>query len=292
MIKLNATAREVLLNGSSLSPEERAAKEANFYTRIRVQNGLLKMTETRRLDDVNKILVPFIRSRWADETLQVLDVGVSSGVTTMELAAALRASSRPFKIVGTDLCIEASLLSYGQHLHVLCDRKGQALQFELMGFPISNYLGTSFSSWSRRLVPVIFARVLFGLLALSIVHSLIGRPSTRPVRLLTGSGREDPDVQFIEENLFDIDVHGWQYHLIRAANILNPRIFSTPQLHQAIHLLRSRLKTGGLLLIVRSHDDGSNHGACYELQSDHTFRPVISFGSGCEVDSVVRSAVS
>lgn len=287
MFTRNATAREVLLSGASLNPEDRAVKEENFFSRIPLQNGHFKMTSANRLDDVIEIIVRHIRGRWSDEILRVLDVGVSSGITTIELAEALRRSGRLFKIVGTDLCIEASLLSYGRHLHVLCDRQGQALQFELLGFPVSNYLGTGFWSWLRRIVPVLFARVLFGLLAFPPIRRLIGPPLVRPVRLLTGRWQDDPDVEFVQEDLFGEITNGSQYHFIRAANILNRRIFSTAQLRRAIGLLRARLRTGGSLLILRTHEDRSNHGALYDLQNDGSFRRVVSFGEGCEVEPVL-----
>src|SRR5579872_4239688 len=252
----NATAREVLLSGASLTPEDRAVKEANFFTRIRMHNGLYKMTDTKRLDDVNEVMVRHILGRWSDEVLQVLDVGVSSGITTIELAEALRRSGRSFKIVGTDLCIEAFLLSHGSHLHVLCDERGKALQFEILGFPISNYLGTGLGAYLRRGLPVVFARALFAAFAFPLTRRLARPPLSRPVRLLTGRWQDDSDVEFVQEDLFDEISKGTQYHLIRAANILNPRIFSPAQLRRAIDLLRARLKEGGFLLIVRTLEDG------------------------------------
>jgi hypothetical protein len=286
----SSTAREVLLGGDSLSPEDRVVKEERFFQRIRLQNGLFKVTAAHRLDDVNEVVLRYIQSRWSAETLQVLDVGVSSGITTIELAEALQRSGRKFKIVGTDLCIEASFLSYGWHLNVLLDQQGRPLQFELLGFPISNYFGARVSMWIRRTIPVLFARFLFKVLASPVARRLIGPPYQKPVRLLTGRWRDYPEVEFVQEDLFAEVPNRFQYHLIRAANILNHRLFSNAQLRRAIDLLRVRLKVGGLLLVVRTQEDGSNHGACYELLPDSSLRNVLSLGRGCEVDSVILGA--
>jgi hypothetical protein len=250
-----------------------------------MSNGLSKTTFARRLDDVNDLMLKSVRGRWPDDTLCVLDVAVSSGVSTLELAEAMRREGLTFKIIGTDVSVEGSLLSYGRPFHVLCDGRGKALQFEILGYPVSNYVGTGVT-FCRRCVPVLAGRALFRLLT-SLPVRRLAVPACKPIRLLTEGCQRDPDVTIVEEDLFNPKGDGFTCHVIRAANILNPSIFSRTQLAQAIDHLRHRLKPRGILFIVRTEDDGSNNGGCYELQGNGAFRRLDLLGNGCDIEWAV-----
>ena len=112
-------------------------------------------------------------------------------------------------------------------------------------------------------------------------------PSVKPTRLLTKRWRQEPDVKFVEEDLFAAPTSRGRFHIVRACNVLNPRVFSRDQLICAMENLGSQLKPGGFMIVGRTNDDGTNHGACYELQNDGTFQRASSFGEGCEVESVL-----
>jgi hypothetical protein len=108
-----------------------------------------------------------------------------------------------------------------------------------------------------------------------------------PIPLLTEGWQSDPDVTIVEEDLFNSGSASSMHHIIRAANVLNPDIFSKAQLSRAIDRLRHRLRPGGVLFIARTHADGSNHGGCYELQGDGTLRRLNLLGKGCDVEWAV-----
>jgi hypothetical protein len=286
MSKTNPTAREVFITKPFLNKADRFCFEENLFKRLRMSNGLDKTTWMRRFDDVNELLLKLIADRWAGESVNILDVAVSSGVSTVELAKAMRRAGFAIKIVGTDVSNEATLLSYGRPFHVLYNRKGKALQFEILGFPVANYAGKGIT-FLRRGLPVLACRALFHLLNIRFVRRLAA-PSSEMIRLITDECQNDPDITIIEEDLFHPGDVCSTYHVVRAANILKPEIFSNVQLAQAIDKLRRRLKPGGILILVRTKDeDRTNHGCCYELRPDGTFRQLQQVGRGCDVERFV-----
>jgi hypothetical protein len=285
--KAHPTVRDVFVDGVFHTAEDRLRTEEHFFGRLRLPNGLFKTTATHRFDDINPTLLDCIRRLWPDEQLEVLDVAVASGITTLELADAMRKDGRSFRILATDAYIEGSLLSYGRRFEVLLDPRGRVLHFDMLGYPVANYLGTGVQ-FCRRFVPVFLGRVLFRVLRFTGIHRLV-QPTSTPIRLLTGRWHNERDVTFIEEDLFAAVADRPRFHIIRAANVLNPSVFSRAELERAIDLLRVRLRLGGILCIIRSHLDGSNHGAVYGLR-DGSFCRVATFGEGCELEAFLRMA--
>lgn len=288
MSKKRPTTSEIFVAGAPCHAEEALTWERNYFAQLLLPNGLYKTTCEHRLDDVNLALLECLRGRWPNEPVSLLDIGVSSGITTLELASALRQSGRSFSIVGTDACIESTLSSYGRSFHVLRDSRRNILQFEVLGVSLGNYSGSGWQ-FCYRVVPVLFARALCRVLTLPGVRRL-AVPESKPIRLLNRRWREEPDVTFIEEDLFTPPIQLGQYHVVRVCNVLNLSVFSQAQLTSAVQNLAARLKPDGLLIVARTRNDGTNHGTCYNFQSDGTFQRGRSFGTGCEIESVILDA--
>jgi hypothetical protein len=118
--------------------------------------------------------------------------------------------------------------------------------------------------------------------------------SARPVLLVGPAVRQHANrydgVHFLE---FDVlrpppQPEGSPYRVIRAANILNKAYFADEVLTQAICNLLALLDDGGLLIIVRTHADGSNHASAY-VREDARLRRVLRVGSGSECDPLIEA---
>src|ERR1035438_4568778 len=81
-MKKRPTTEEVFFNDLPECPEQDAL-EAQFFQRVLLPNGTFKTTASRRLDDLNDFLLPYLR-QLADRPLRIMDVGASSGVSTVE----------------------------------------------------------------------------------------------------------------------------------------------------------------------------------------------------------------
>ena len=260
---------------AELDADAADALEKRFFNQLVLANGTLKTTFARRLTDVDALCKDYLGA--FGEPVRLLDVAVSSGVTTWEWMQALDAAGIDFELDAFDLCVDASIVSLGERLHVLCDSGGRPLQFEVAGRTIENTFGEDWGRRLRRAVPVAALRAWFALRSGSAGNRI-------PVQLVTRHLREPGRVRVFEHDLQNIDALESRYVMIRAANILNLAYFDRRFLEKSIVGLASRLVDGGYLCIVRTHDDGTNHGTLFQRKHSG-LEVVVRIGEGSEVEA-------
>src|SRR3954447_2109333 len=97
--------------------------EVKFFSSIKLSNGTFKSTYSGRYKELNRELVQLLaRSRAAID--QVLDVGVSSGTTTLELLHDLREAGFSPRITATDFLVEAYIVPLYPSCRALVDGDG------------------------------------------------------------------------------------------------------------------------------------------------------------------------
>jgi hypothetical protein len=117
---------------TAVNSQEQESLEYEFFVRVVLPNGTVKSTRANRLDDLNHAALPYI-ARIAERPVKIMDVGVSSGVSTLEWHEHLSAEHIACDITGTDLTIYASLVSLGPQLAVLIDANRNILHLDLFG---------------------------------------------------------------------------------------------------------------------------------------------------------------
>src|SRR5437588_7503673 len=108
------TARELYTATPVDSAELQEILETQFFSSIRLKNGTYKFTYSRRLDDLNELTRKVIPP---NRPLEVMDVAVSSGVSTLEWIADLNSAGIEHRMTAGDLTMTALLLSFGNNLH-------------------------------------------------------------------------------------------------------------------------------------------------------------------------------
>src|SRR2546423_1557373 len=93
------------------SSAEQEFLERQFFDRVILPNGTFKTTSARRLDDLNQAVLPHL-ARIPERTLKIMDVSISSGVSTLEWYDFLLENGIRVEMVGTDLTVYASLVSF------------------------------------------------------------------------------------------------------------------------------------------------------------------------------------
>lgn len=266
-----------------MPPAEADPVEADFYARLKMRNGTFKLTRPNRFQSVEDAFAPEIERR-ASTIREVLDVGVSTGVTTLDLDAMLAASGVTATLTATDLYIEAQIVDLAGGVRVLADSSGWPLQFDLFGRPIR--------SWTRRLdyatlafLPLAAARAV----ARARLPGAIAKGRTRPVRMVTRRAEAESRVTFEENDLFaHTGAFADRFDLVRAANILNLNYFDTETIRLGLENLRHYLRgPGALLWIARTEEDGHNTATLFELGTDRRFTVVASVGGGSEIEPIV-----
>ncbi len=283
--------------GASPVQDER---EKRFFGYIRLSNGVSKTTESHRMGDVDQA-VSEVCCRIGLTPRAVLDVAVSSGVSTCEWVESLNRAGWYPEVTATDLTMYAYLVELFPGCDALVDREGFPLQFDVGGialrpwsprryYLLGNYLWTS---GYRALFAWLAKRcdLTARLKALNGGVPPDGDPLIKAkVPMVTEQLRHRHDIELLDDDIFAPSppcLKG-RFDVIRAANILNLAYFPRPRLQEAVRNLRIRLSgPSALLVVVRTLDAGDNHGTIFRLDDQGRFQPVERIGRGSEIEREV-----
>jgi hypothetical protein len=255
------------------------ANEAEFFAGIRLANMTFKTTAPGRMRELDAIIVRLARDRgWHRPA--VLDVGVSSGVTTLDLLEAMTSSGLDPTIIATDMTVKAAILAIAPGIRVLVDVAGRPLQYDFFGLGIR--------AWNRRL------DYLTGYYLLTKVAELLvlrfQKSHLKDVKLISRricSAKSVADI--VEDDLIVRNpTFENRFDIIRAANILNLSYFDVVKLRLMIENLKAYARAPGALFVIsRTHQDGANHGTIFQISSDNVLHIVERIGNGSEIEAII-----
>lgn len=271
-------ASQILENRAAVSiPDEDA-----FFAKLRLPNGTFKTTGNGRLVPVDKWLM----SHLPTSDLRLLDVAVSSGITTVDLMDALQTTGHRATVTACDLCINGYIRTPSPGFELLFDSRGHVLQlctpFGVRGRP-HNPQGS--------LARTALASVIRAVEWKSGMQVSGPRASDRPVQLVSQRLKARKDVEIVEHDLFQVrPAWAGQFDVIRAANILNQDYFDDAQLSHLVRVLGGYLRTNGLLLVARTNDAGETVASLVRLTDSGQFELVDRYGAGSGIESLVLAA--
>ncbi len=281
------TARELYVLRRRLSAED----ECSFFTSLRLRNGTFRTTHVRRLDDLNHLLLSLLPDA---HPLRIMDVAVSSGVTTLEWSEALTAAGIAHRITAGDVVLKAFLISFRKYVHVLVDKTGHPLQFEFWGRAVPNPMTRRVHRLYRPLVAYVKAQLVKHFASVSkacettptreIIRE--GGLICRPLILLSPTLGRPAHVEFVDDDIQHNDGLLGRFHVVRAANILNKVYFSDDVMLGMLANLRARLQANGLLVVCRSTHDGINEATVFRLRETGRLETIARLGGGSEVESL------
>jgi hypothetical protein len=261
------SARSVLLG--TVSPEQEAA----FFSNLLLPSGAYKTTFPGRFADLDGRVADLLADR---ETLRLLDVGVSSGVTTLEWVEALEARGLHCSAVAADLVVNARLAQAPLLGELLVDGQGRFLQ-------CAGGLGV-------RMRPYPKGRRRLAAWALDAAAKRASSEGTRgeAVRLVTPRLVRRQRCEVVEYDVF-VDRPEWRgrFDAVRAANLLNLAYFSSEAIRSAIGLLVTYLAPEGLLVLCRTEiETRENHASILRLRSEGRLETAARLGEGSEVEDL------
>lgn len=245
--------------------------ERRFFAKLRLPNGTWKTTYPNRLDDLNEQLLDLLPR---GHELELMDVGVSSGVSTVEWSDQLLANGLSHRLVAGDIHPDGRLLSRGGWLAVLFDGSGREPLLLELG-PLSVPLRSD-----RRLV-----RIARPLLA-PILRALA--PRARPVPLVSPRLLRRPEIELVRDDATGPGRFPARFDAVRVANLLQPAYFDEPTIGRIAANLRERLRDGGLLAVCRTDEDGINRATIFRRRGEG-LTPEASLNGGSEVEDLVLS---
>ena len=282
------TAREILLGKPTGTATQQEEKERTFFGSIRLKNGTYKYTFSHRLDDLNRLVNNLLPRR----LLRIMDVAVSSGISTLEWMESLDQLGIEHVMVGGDSTMNGFLISVGRDSHVLTDATGYPLQFDLSGHAVPNPPGKR--NFLRYLLRLAILRCALHFQFSSAIRKQVatGGPnwmSCKRTTLLSPRIQMRRNFVAVQDDITIDELHCERFDVLRAANILNLAYFDASTLSTILVKLRERLVPGGLLVVCRTHADNENHATVFRLEGSGAFCVLARLGGGSEIESLVLS---
>ena len=275
------------------SSAEQEFLERKFFNRVVLPNGTLKTTNAHRLDDLNRAVLPYL-PRIPGRALKVMDVSISSGVSTLEWHDSFSENGIRIEMVGTDLTVYASLISFGTQLAALIDRDRNILHLDIFGrgLPPSS---RGFSNLAAGMIRMLFQA---GMRIDAKLPPLQGRVreaaqgrvlKCEPVTLLSRGVSERETLQVVEDDLLGDERPEFRnaFHVLRAANILNFAYFPEDVLARIARKLKMRLKPNGVLIVCRTTQEGKNNGTIFEAPAGASLKVLSRLGQGSEIEDLL-----
>jgi hypothetical protein len=232
----------------ALSELKSAALRAHVFTHLFTSNETSKQTYAGRFQDLDQIARSIVEEHKLDT---IHDIGVSSGVTSLELYRTLATIGIPLRFHISDKY--AVYGTTGRCPVRIIDAQGSVRELYICGV-----LAKRDNSVSKKFFPG--TRFLHWLLA--------NRPYHGPVRWFV---LFDPEVlEHIDKGLIgtiDYDVFTTRmpdtFSLVRCMNLLNFIYFPSAAIETALRNIIESLKEGGVLQIGRTLPDGTTNATFY-----------------------------
>jgi hypothetical protein len=284
------TANEMYFGDLPREPARVEALEQIFFMSVGLPNGTWKTTSHRRLDDLNALVEQYLP---ADRPLEIMDVACSSGVSTVEWLESLAAAGIECHMTAGDASVNAFLLSIGNSLHALVDRRGRVMQYEVAGTGLEVPLRKR--KMPKYLLPVLLMKGLAKLLGPTLSNPQLAARGERwgmrwrPIQLVSPSIRNRARISVVEDDILLNRGYARRFHVLRAANILNTGYFDKATLAAMLTNLRERLRDGGRLVVCRTNRENVNHGTVFGLDAQRRFQVLARINEGSEVESIALS---
>jgi hypothetical protein len=259
--------------------------EDQFFTDLKTGNNTFKRTASdrfRELDD--RCVAQFAKT--GSRISQVLDIGVSSGTTTLALHARLAEAGQPAQMTGTDVSLHGFLVQVGPGLRALVDEQGRPLQFELLGVAVR--------AWRRRadyLTGMVLVRSLLHAASRKSIARRMrsGGRDVRQVRLLSPRLTGHPDIAIERNDVFQhTPAFDARFDFIRVANILNRGYFDEKALRKALANVVLYLSGPGAWLLVARSSGTQTSATLFRLTADGRRLAVVErTGGGSEIEQLV-----
>jgi hypothetical protein len=286
------TANYLFFSNESFAPERLEELEKAFFWNLILKNRTHKTTYHRRLDDLNALAVAHLP---ANRPLEIMDVAVSSGVSTAEWVRFLQQAGIEHHMLAGDLLIYAWLVCIDRRLRVLVDRSGYALQLDIAGQAIRTPLRKR--DWLRHWAALLRVKRVLRRIAPALREArpeqfleqplIVRGIRCRPVELISRALRSCRQVELVEDDILNDHRYAGRFQVVRAANILSRVYFDDRVLDAMLCNLRSRLAEGGLLVVCRTLDSGISHASLFRLRGGGRFEVVARLNEGSEIEDLV-----
>jgi len=248
-----------------------ARLEDAFYRSIRTSNGSWKSTEHNRLDGMNDVFFRSASHRLPPRPV-VMDIGVSSGISTLEWLLDFERRAIPVDIIASDRTLVVYLADLGLGFRAMLERSGHILQVEAakVGFRVwcakRDYLSGSFVL--RRALDL-FARARLSRAGLALPISAPSPILAGPHVLICPQLRGRQNVVIEEDDILrpPAPARFRAADVIRLANIMQRTNFTDDQMRRVAENVQARCRGDGAFVVLCRNRGRSLEGSILRASS-------------------------
>lgn len=270
---------------SSISPRA----EDEFFGALKLGNNTFKLTASGRFAELDDGLAGAL-SRFSARVDQVLDIGVSSGVTTLDLYERLKRAGQAVRITATDVAIDAYIVTPFPRCRVLVDGEGHVLQYDLFD--------RALRPWRRRLDWISGMILVRGL-----ANRICGRRASEMMRTSGPSAGQrvtlvsprlsgNDAIDMVQDDVLARNpAFTGRFDVVRAANILNRNYFEPAALSRALQNVIAYMSgPGAWLLLGRTRPGSGHHATLFRMDARGRLVVIERFGAGSEIEVLALQA--
>jgi hypothetical protein len=270
-----------------------------FFRNILNSNGSWKTTRRSRHGTMDERLIRAIDTRGLRPKV-VMDIGVASGVTTVDLMNSLKRAGHDVSMIATDRTIDGYVARLHPDLDVLVEPNGHVLKVELFGLEFSPWYSKSDYLSGLFVLKAILRRYVNWRVERSDARFPIGKESVPwsskglavegPFSMITPELKGRTDVVILEDDILAPPPPGMVgvADVVRLAHVIRPDRFSPDEIERIAVNVRSRCRDDALVLVCRSNPRQrvreSLEGSIFVATPDGGFALHERIGPGSEVE--------
>jgi hypothetical protein len=235
--------------------------------------ALSKQTAAGRFGDLDRMLLDLTRHV---PTPTIHDVGVSSGITSLELLDRFRARGLALRLYISDKFARCTCVRRGP-VTSLHDAYGGLLQGR-----VGPLMADPKASWYfpfSRILSVLLQKASHRGRSQNVTEFLLY--DGRVMRALDAGAMTHLDYDLFSSRL---DV---RFDVVRCMNVITTKYFSAERIAAALTNLGHSLKPSALLLVGRTLPDGHNEATFFRLSDDGCFVPERVVNGGADIHEIV-----
>ena len=238
------------------------------FSHIIVSNGLTKTTRSNRFTDLDETTVELLKK---NGTANLHDIGVSNGITSLELYDKIDVSNIPVRFCLSDKF--AKIYYRGNSIKKFYDAEGNLISVNFFFLHFSPRIGKAF----------FLSRWLFNLYAKKI--DLAAEKYQEIVLLAPAVYKKiaEGKIELLDFDVFETKT-SQPFTFLRCLNVLMPAYFSTDRIREGVENLRNNLGEEGYLLLGRTDAAGINHATFYTKKGDQ-LQPIQTVNNGFDYNN-------
>ena len=242
------------------------------FSFIRYGDKTSKHTSANRFFDLDNLVLKNLN----DTDNKILDIGISSGITSYELYEKLIKAKKKFKL---SLCDKFSKFYYQSgFLDIVYDHKKNKKNIYFLKI-----------LFDPNLSPIFFISKFF-----YYIISLFGNRSSNYKEINLLDKKILTKIEKGEIEYFDLDIFNsflkQKYSFIRCMNVLNLSYFSEDKILLGIKNIFKLLREEGYLIIGRTNDKGINNVSLY-IKKKNKLKVLRKVNKGCDINHLILKEI-